>query len=292
MIFQLIKLLRISNWIKNLFVFVPLIFSLHLFDIDYLLKSITAFFLFCLTSSAVYVINDILDIESDRQHPVKKNRPLASGKISIKSAYLIFISLNFLILIFSLLFDYKVLLILFLFLILNLFYSLYLKHIVLLDIFSIASGFAIRVYTGAFVIDVHISSWLILSTIFISLFLAIMKRHSELKRFEEDKDIKTRKVLGYYSKDFTQQMATISAAGLITSYALYTVADRTVHTFKTENLIYTTPFVVFGLFRFMYLEYINHKGENTTEIMLSDIPMIINLLLYTIVCILIIYRLV
>ena len=287
-----LKLIRISHWIKNLFVFVPIIFSLHLFEINYFIKTFITFLLFCLSSSAIYVINDIVDLDADKQHPVKKNRPLASGKISIKSAYLIAGILIFLSTFLSYYFDKGLLIIILIFILLNISYSLYFKHKVILDIFAIAMGFSIRVYAGAFIIDVPISSWLILSTIFISLFLAVMKRHSELKRFENDADIKTRKVLESYSIEFTKQMATVAASGLVTCYALYTVAERTVKSFGTENLIYTTPFVVFGIFRFMYLEYINQKGENTTEILLTDFPTILNLLLYFITCILIIYKLI
>lgn len=290
MVYNFLKLIRVTHWIKNLFVFVPLIFSLHLFHFDYFTKVTITFILFCLSSSAIYVINDIVDLEADRQHPIKRNRPLASGKFSINFAYIVFSLLVLVSLSSALLIDSGLLIILIIFIILNLSYSLYLKHIVLLDIFSIAAGFSLRVYAGAFIIDVPISSWLILSTIFISLFLAIMKRHSELKRFENNDDIKTRKVLESYSIDFTKQMATVAASGLVTCYALYTVAERTVKAFGTDNLIYTIPFVVFGLFRFMYLEYINQKGENTTEILLTDLPTILNLLLYIIACILIIYK--
>lgn len=292
MVYNLLKLIRIKHWIKNLFVFVPLIFSLHLFHTDYLLKTSVTFLLFCLSSSAIYIINDIVDLEADKQHPVKRNRPLASGKFTIKFAFIIAVLLVLSSLILSVLFNVELLYIIVLFILLNISYSFYLKHVVLLDIFSIAMGFAIRVYAGAYAIDVPISSWLILSTIFISLFLATMKRHSELKRFENQDDVKTRKVLESYSLDFTKQMATIAASGLVTCYALYTVAERTVNSFGTENLVYTTPFVVFGLFRFMFLEYINQRGENTTDIMLSDIPTIVNLALYFITSVLIIYKII
>jgi 4-hydroxybenzoate polyprenyltransferase len=288
---QFLKLIRINNWIKNLFVFVPLIFSLHLFHYNYFSKTLITFFLFCFASSLIYIINDIVDLESDKQHPVKKNRPLAAGKISIRYAIATVSLLFIILLLISLLFDIGLTWVLLFFIALNILYSIVLKHIVLLDIFSIAVGFSTRVYGGAYIIDVPISSWLILATIFISLFLAVMKRHSELKRFENEPDIKTRKVLSKYSLDFTKQMATVAASGLVTCYALYTAAERTVSIFGTENLIYTTPFVVFGIFRFMYLEYINQKGENTTEILLTDIPTIVNLILYFLACVIIIYKL-
>lgn len=291
MIKDYVKLLRVPQWIKNLFVFVPLIFSLHLFHYDYFKQTFITFILFCLASSTIYVFNDIIDIDYDKQHPVKKNRPLAAGRISIKTAYSIFIVLILVVLFASYIIDISVFTVLLVFFAINILYTIKFKHIVILDIFSIAAGFSIRVYAGAISIDVPISSWLILSTIFISLFLATMKRHSELKRFEKEPDIKTRKVLQSYSLDFTKQMATVAASGLVTCYALYTVAERTVTSFGTENLIYTTPFVVFGLFRFMFLEYINQKGENTTEIMLTDVPTILNLVLYFITSVVIIYKL-
>jgi 4-hydroxybenzoate polyprenyltransferase len=291
MIANFFRLIRITSWVKNFFVFIPLIFSLHLFELPFLSKVIVAFFLFGLASSTIYVFNDIIDLDADKEHPVKRFRPLPAGKFTIKSAYLIVLILFFSTLILSiLLLDFSFTIILLIFFALNSLYTLVFKNIVLLDIFSIATGFAIRVYAGAFVISVPISSWLILATIFVSLFLAVMKRHSELKRFEGNSEIKSRKVLSSYSIDFTNQMATVSASGLVICYALYTVAERTVNIFGTENLIYTTPFVVFGIFRFMYLEYINQKGENTTEIVLTDIPTIVNLFLYLLLSIMIIYK--
>jgi len=141
-----------------------------------------------------------------------------------------------------------------------------------------------------FIIEVPVSSWLILTTMFISLFLGVMKRHSELEQITEQDKTQTRKVLADYSLTFTNQMANVAAAGVIICYALYTVSQRTVTVFSTENLIYTTPFVVFGIFRFMYLEYLNQKGENTTQIMLTDIPMIMTVILYAATTIMIIYK--
>jgi 4-hydroxybenzoate polyprenyltransferase len=167
---------------------------------------------------------------------------------------------------------------------------MYFKHIVILDVFSIAAGFTIRVLGGAAIIDVPVSSWLILTTMFISLFLGVMKRHSELEQITELDTTPTRRVLAEYSLTFTNQMATVAAAGVIICYALYTVSQRTVSVFGTENLIYTTPFVVFGIFRFMYLEYLNQKGENTTNIMLTDLPMIMTVILYIATTVLIVYK--
>ncbi len=285
-----LKLIRVHQWVKNLFVFVPLLFSLHLFDKDYFLTTLFAFVIFCLASSLIYVINDIIDIEADKSHPTKNKRPLPAGKISKKSAMIVVAILAVIQVI--LLPNFNVEFIYFVtgFIVLNIFYSFWFKQIVILDVFSIAAGFSIRVLAGAVVIMVPISSWLILTTMFISLFLGVMKRHSELVLVEGNEDAPSRKVLSQYSLNFADQMATIAAAAVIICYALYSVSERTVNIFGTENLIYTTPFVVYGIFRFMYLEYISNKGDNTTKIVFTDVQLIITILAYTITTILIIYK--
>ena len=292
MIKNYLKLIRIPQWIKNFFVFVPLLFSQHLFDSDYFLTVSTGFLAFCFTTSAVYIFNDIVDVDADRAHPVKKLRPIASGKISKLSAIIFAIILLIIVLVLTTFFNLSFTISLAIYFILNVFDTTTLKHIVLLDIFSIAAGFLIRVIAGALIINVEISSWLLLTTMFISLFLAVMKRQSELRLVAEDETAATRKVLSNYSLDFTSQMATIAASAVIICYALYTVSSRTVSIFGTEKLIYTTPFVVFGIFRYMFLVYLNKKGENTTEIMITDLPMIFTVLLYILTTTLIIYKII
>ncbi len=289
MIKDYLKLFRLPQWIKNLFVFVPLIFSKHLFQVEYFSTALLASLVFCLTSSVVYIINDITDVESDRSHPQKKLRPIAAGKITPLQAFGSVAFLFIIVLILLKNFNLQFVLFVGLYFLLNLFYSFFIKNIVLLDIFSIAAGFMIRVFAGAFAISVDISSWLVLTTMFISLFLAVMKRRSELNLAENSDSTSTRKVLQFYSKNFAEQMATVASAGVIICYALYSVSDRTISVFRTDKLIYTTPFVVFGIFRYMYLVYINQKGENTTEIMITDTAMIINVLLYILTTTLIIY---
>lgn len=289
MIAQFIKLIRIPQWIKNLFVLVPLVFSLNLFQRDYFFLALLGFITFCFTTSIVYIINDIIDAETDRTHPTKKNRPIASGKISPLQGVLFAILLLVIVIIFCLRLKPDFIVLMVLYFLINLLYSLKLKHVVLLDIFSIAAGFLIRVLAGAVIISVAVSSWLILTTMFISLFLAVMKRHSELVLVSEDSTSTTRKVLAYYSINFTDQIATVAAAGVIICYALYTLAERTILVFKTESLIYTTPFVVFGIFRYMFLVYMNKEGENTTQILLTDVPMISTVVLYVLTTLMIIY---
>lgn len=292
MILNYLKLVRVPQWVKNFFVFVPLLFSQHLFDVDYFTTTLFAFVVFCLASSLIYVINDIIDIEADKAHPTKKNRPLPAGLISKRSALIVAAVLTVVIVILLPQFNKEFIYFVTAFVLLNLLYSFWFKHIVILDVFSIAAGFSIRVLAGAVVISVPISSWLILTTMFISLFLGVMKRHSELILVAENENAPSRKVLSQYSLNFADQMATVAAAGVIICYALYTVSERTVLAFGTENLIYTTPFVVYGIFRFMYLEYISNKGDNTTKIVFSDLQIIFTVLIYTITTVLIIYKII
>ena len=291
MLLQYYKLLRIPQWVKNFFLFTPLLFSQHLFDKDYFSVTLGAFFIFCFVSSVVYTFNDIIDAPADRTHPKKKSRPLASGKLSVNQAIIIIIILLSVIGLFLPTFNINFIYAVGGYFVLNIFYSFWFKHIVLLDVFSIAAGFMIRIAAGAYAINVEISSWLVLTTMFISLFLGVMKRFSELQLISETDSGQSRKVLVYYSLSFTEQMATVAAAGVIICYALYTVSSRTVAVFGTENLIFTTPFVVYGIFRYMYLVYMDKKGENTSEEIFRDISMIINIILYITVTVLIIYHL-
>ncbi len=286
-IFEYIKLLRVTHWVKNLFIFAPLIFSKNLYNTEALGKVVFAFFVFSLASSSVYVLNDIVDFRKDREHPQKKNRPIASGKITTSSAFILFIILLSLVVVSAYdlpsLFQIAVAS----YFLINLAYSFGLKRKVILDLFCIAGGFILRVLAGAFVIDVYVSKWLILTTIFISLFLAVMKRRSEIVNVGNNSS--TRRVLEDYSIEFINQISGITAAGVIICYALYTVADRTVSNFHTEHLVYTTLFVIFGIFRYLFLVYQKDYGENTIETLLHDYWSVINILLYLLTVVFIIY---
>lgn len=289
MIKNYFNLLRIPQWIKNFFIFVPLVFSQHLFDTEYVELSLLGFIIFSFISSSIYIINDLIDINEDKLHPIKRFRPIPAGLIkkgtATGAAAILAIGAFSLLSFTNIKFGGTV----FTYFVITILYSLKLKNIVILDVFTIAAGFMLRILGGAFIISVEISSWLILTTMFISLFLAVMKRRSELKFVTTDDAGSTRKVLVHYSTEFIDQMSTVTSAGVIICYALYTVSQRTVTIFKTEHLIYTTPFVVFGIFRYMYLVYIGKKGENTTEILVSDLPMIFNIIIYVLVVIAIIY---
>lgn len=284
------NLLRIPQWIKNFFIFVPLIFSHHLFEISYVKTSVLGFIIFCLISSSIYILNDLFDIEEDKLHPTKKFRPIPSGQISKTTAIIVAVVLAssaFSLLVFTNIYFGSTVVLYF---VVTLLYSNGLKNVVIMDVFTIAVGFILRILGGAFIINVEISSWLMLTTMFVSLFLAVMKRRSELKHVKSGEVTSTRKVLSQYSPEFIDQMSTVTSAAVIICYALYTVSQRTITVFRTENLIYTTPFVVFGIFRYMYLVYIGKKGENTSELLVSDLPMIVNIALYITTVVIIIYK--
>lgn len=291
MLIQLIKLIRPKQWIKNFFVFAPLLFSRHVFELQYLLPSIAAFFMFSLASSIVYIINDILDVEADRAHPKKKYRPIASGEITVKQAMVFMIILTVGLIVGLMFLKPVFAVVIVMYFLTNLLYSIKVKSIVLLDVFFISFGFMLRVLGGAAAISVPISSWMILTTIFISLFLAISKRRGELSQvINQDNIEKQRKVLKDYSVEFADQLNTIAAAGTIISYALYTVSEKTVSTFGTDKLIYTTPFVIYGIFRYMYLMHQKNLGESPTSIVTKDLPIILDVLAWFAICLVIIYR--
>jgi len=291
-ILKLIELIRPKQWVKNVFCFAAILFSGNLLNWDKLSVNIIAFIAFCGISSCVYILNDISDVESDRNHKKKRFRPIASGDVSVKEAWGFFallILLTAMACIFLLPTYFGIVIVLYF--MNNLLYSTRLKHIVLLDVFSISIGFMLRVIGGGFAIDVTISSWMIITTIFISLFLGISKRRAELANAEEaGTAVKQRKVLNEYSIDFVEQMNTIAATGTILSYALYTASEKTITTFHTDKLIYTTPFVIYGIFRYLYLIHKKNLGESPSSIVTKDIPIIVTGVLWVIVCAAIIYK--
>lgn len=283
-----IKLIRPKQWVKNLFVFAPVVFAKELFELDVVVISLRAFAAFCLTASAVYIINDMLDVEADRTHPKKKFRPLAAGTMSMAEAYILLAVLLLCTgaLVYGM--DRRFILILCLYFVMNLAYSIKLKQVVLLDVFIIAAGFMMRVVSGAYAISVETSTWLVLCTLFISLFLGFAKRRTELVQVP-DATFSERKVLERYRVGFIDQMLTIAAAGTVISYALYTVAPRTLDVFKTDKLIYTTVFVIYGIFRYLYLIHTTNSTDKPADVVTSDLPILGTALLWIVSCVVLIY---
>jgi 4-hydroxybenzoate polyprenyltransferase len=284
-----IILLRPQQWVKNAFLIAPLIFSKHLFSAAYLKTTLLALIVFSLVSSCVYIINDIADREADRQHPIKKNRPIASGAISIPEAIVVLVFVLMLIVFAGKNLNYTFHLTAILYFLINLGYSFGLKKVILVDVFVIASGFMLRVLAGAFAIAVLISPWLVLCTLFVSVFLAISKRRGELMLTSHTKGYSGRAVLQEYDLPLMDQLMTIAAAGMAISYALYTVADRTVTIFGTDNLIFTTVFVLFGIFRYLFLVRKKEVDDNPAHLLITDVAMVFNVVAWFVSCIVIIY---
>ena len=283
-----VRLVRPKQWIKNLFVFAPLIFAKELFMAGPGIAALQAFIAFSLTASVVYIINDVADVAADRLHPEKRLRPIAAGTVSLVEAFVLIALLLVCAVFVALAMDTRFQLILAAYLLMNIAYSFKLKEIVLLDVFVIAAGFMMRVLGGAYAISVETSTWLVLCTLFISLFLGFAKRRGELVMME-DSAHRERKVLQLYRVGFLDQMLTIAAAGTVIAYALYTVAPRTLQVFGTDKLIYTTVFVIYGIFRYLYLIHTTRSTDNPTNAITSDWPILITASLWVLSCVLLIY---
>ena len=285
----ILRLLRPQQWVKNVFLIAPLIFSKHLFNPDYLLTTVLALVVFSLVSSSVYIINDIADREADRQHPIKKNRPIASGQISIPQAVVTFLVILAAVVLAGRNLDLKFQLVVLIYFVLNLSYSFGMKRVILVDVFVIAAGYMLRVLAGAYAIAVLISPWLVLCTLFVSVFLAISKRRGELMLAKNTVGYVGRAVLQQYDMALIDQLMTIAAAGMAISYALYTVAERTVTIFGTDNLIFTTVFVLFGIFRYLFLVRRKENDDNPAHVLITDWAMVFNVIAWFASCIVIIY---
>ncbi len=284
-----IRLLRPDQWLKNAFLVAPLIFSKHLFDAEYVRVTVLALVVFSFVSSAVYVVNDIADREADRQHPVKRNRPIASGAISVAESVVILVLLAIVVVLVGKGLTRSFCATAAIYFLINLAYSFGLKRVILVDVFVIAAGFMLRVLAGAFAIAVSISPWLVLCSLFVSLFLAVSKRRGELLLSTDVEGFSGRPVLKEYDVPLMDQMMTVAASGMAISYALYTVADRTVTMYGTENLIFTTVFVLFGIFRYLFL--VKKKGidDNPAHILVTDAAMVVNVIAWFLSCVIIIY---
>ncbi len=283
---DIVKLIRPHQWIKNVFVFAGLIFSRNFLFPPSIVKSVIAFVLFCLLSSGVYILNDIFDYEEDRVHPSKKKRPIAAGTVAKRTGMIIasliiaaalagayFTAVPF----FYTCAIYTLLMIL---------YSAIVKKVIILDVLFVATGYVLRAIAGAVVINVEISPWLLLCTLLLALFLAISKRRSEIIRLGEQA-VQHRKTLSSYSVNLLNQMIGIVTSACIVSYCLYTLAPETTAKFGGGSLIYTIPFVLYGIFRYLYLTFRSTDAEAPEKIITRDIPLQICLVLWAAVCIVI-----
>lgn len=288
MIKPLLVSLRPAQWTKNAFVLAPLVFAHRLTDHPSLAAALLAFAAFCCAASAIYLLNDLRDREQDRRHPLKRKRPLAAGTLSPALAMAAAAALVGVAVVAAVRLGPAFAACLAAYLGLNVAYSMGLKNVVILDVMAIAMGFLLRVLAGAVAIRAEVSSWLLLCTIFLALFLAFSKRRHELMLLAGDA-ADQRAVLSHYSPTFLDQMINVVTASSVIAYALYAVAPETVAKYQTEKLVYTVPMVLFGVFRYLYLIYQRPGERNPTEAILKDVPFLVNVAVWGLAVLWVVY---
>jgi 4-hydroxybenzoate polyprenyltransferase len=280
--------MRPHQWTKNLVVFAALALSKHLFETGPLVQAGVAFLCFCALSGTVYLVNDLVDVERDRLHPDKKRRPIASGAVSLPLARVsalvlgagslavaAFLSRGF----FACALAY---------LALNLLYSFRLKHVVILDVLSISLGFVLRLLAGGLAIAAPVSDWLLVCTILLALFLALAKRRAEITGLEGTAT-GHRAILAEYSPYLLDQMIAVVTASCVTAYAVFTTAPETVAKFQTNKLSWTMPFVIYGIFRYLYLVHQKEQGGSPSDVLLTDRPLLLTVFLWAAAVVAIVY---
>ena len=293
MIQALVQELRPKQWTKNLLLFVGVLFSQHITDAALLVRAAAGFLAFCLLSGAVYIVNDIKDLEADRLHPRKRLRPIASGRLPVGVAWAALAPLLAVVAVLSLWLGRPFALVAAFYLVINLAYTLFLKHVVLVDVFFIALGFVLRAIAGVqlmlpLVPDTELSPWLLVCTFFGALFLALAKRRRELVNAGIGAS-RQRAVLDHYTPDLLDGLLMVSAATSLMAYALYTIWPATVAKFHTEDLLYTVPFVAYGIFRYLYLVRATESTEDPAQVLLTDRPLAGCIALYVVAVVVILY---
>jgi 4-hydroxybenzoate polyprenyltransferase len=262
--------------------------SKHLFEREPLGQALLAFVVFCGLSGTVYLFNDVADVERDRLHPRKRLRPIASGALSPRAAVLLAVGLGLGCLGLSTLLGTAFLVCAAAYLALNLAYSFRLKEVVIIDVLCVSLGFVLRAVAGAFSIAVQISDWLLVCTLLLALFLALAKRRHELTSLTTAAT-GHRKILAEYSPYLLDQMISVVTASCLTAYAFYTMAPDTVQKYRTEKLAWTIPFVLYGIFRYLYLVHQKEQGGSPTDILITDRPLLLNVFLWAAAIVLIVY---
>jgi 4-hydroxybenzoate polyprenyltransferase len=294
MITALAQELRPRQWTKNLLLFAGVLFSQHLMDPAMLLRAGAGFVAFSFLSGAVYLLNDLKDVEADRLHPTKRFRPIAAGRLPVGVAWAALVPLLALVALLSLWLGRPFAWTALLYLVLNLAYTFGLKQVVLVDVFFVALGFVIRAIAGVQLMlplapDTVLSPWLLVCTFFGALFLALSKRRRELMN-AGDGASRQRAVLDHYTPDLLDGLLMVSAATSLMGYALYTIWPATVAKFHTEALLSTVPFVAYGIFRYLYLVRATETTEDPSQVLLTDRPLAVCVILYVITVVIILYR--
>lgn len=287
-LFDLLESMRPQQWVKNLLLLAPLLFAKSLGDPTRILQALLAFIIFCALSSGVYLLNDVLDLERDRKHPLKSKRPIASGRLNVSTAVGILVVLLSGALAAGFALSRSFGAVGLAYVLLNLGYSFWLKEMVILDVMLIAFGFVLRALAGALAIQVDISPWLILCTIMLSLFLAFCKRRRELELLAEGAQ-DHRPALREYSVAFLDQMISITTASTVVCYSFYTISPEVEQKLGTRHLFVTIPFVLYGIFRYLYLVHQRGQGGNPASSLLTDRPLLVCVALWALVVAAILY---
>jgi 4-hydroxybenzoate polyprenyltransferase len=283
----LLKAMRPRQWIKNLLVFSALLFDQQLFATVPFLKTVAGFILLCLSASSVYLINDLADVEQDRQHPKKKDRPIASGALSVRTAQISIILLLIVSIVPAFLLDRYFGLLLLGYLLLNLLYSAYLKHIPIIDVMVLASNFLLRVSGGVLLITVQrFSPWMYVCVTLLALFVGLGKRRAEMVLLADNAN-SHRKVLDGYTIPYVDHLLTIVSSTIIMAYSLYTFSATNL---PTNNLMMLTiPFVIYGVFRYLYVVHVEGAGGAPEDLLLSDRPLMATVLFWGLSVVLVLY---
>jgi len=287
--FHLFSSLRPGQWSKNLVIFAGLLFGRRLFDPRAVVDAVCAFALFCVLSGVVYLVNDVADRESDRQHPLKARRAIASGALPVSVALIAAAALGFVGLGGALAIGRGFATVALAYLALQLLYSALLKHIVIIDVLTIAIGFVLRAVAGAVAVRVEISHWLLVCTILLALFIALARRRHEIVLLAGSAR-SHRPILGEYSAYLLDQMIGVVTASTLVSYVFYTISPETQEKFGTPWLGLTIPFPLYGIFRYLYLVHQREGGGSPADLLLTDRPLLACVALWAIAVALIIYR--
>ncbi|MCF6212481.1 MAG: UbiA prenyltransferase family protein [Flavobacteriaceae bacterium] len=267
MIKNILKLIRIKHWIKNILIFLPSFFGGKINDLNDVKLLIFIFVYFSITASTVYIINDLLDVENDRLHPEKKFRVIASGAISKMNAYLVLSIFMIILILTSFLLPFEVVALSATYLLVNILYSVYLKTIPILELFILALGFVFRILIGGIGVSIVLSKWIIMLTFFAALYVVIAKRRSEILNL---KAVGTRKVLKYYTESYLTSAMIVVLGISIMTYIMYTIEDSIIKQFGTDKIYITSIFVVFGLLRHLQQALVYNKAESPVEFVFKD----------------------
>jgi len=285
---HILESMRPQQWLKNFFIFAPLIFSQNVTNPDLFKKSLLAFAVFCLLSGALYILNDLKDMAEDKLHPLKSQRPIAADKLKRSHAVIAFVVVSLISFLLCLLLNLNFFYIALFYYVLQVAYSFRLKHVVILDVFIVAAGFFIRVIAGGLAIEVYISPWLLICTALLALFLAMSKRRHEIILLEQDAE-NHRPILKEYSPYLLDQMIAVVTASIVVAYCLYTISEETVTKFGTTKLIFTVPFVLYGIFRYLYLIHQKSEGGTPEVLILKDKPLLLDIFFWIVSASVIIY---